>query len=64
MTVPFALRRVMPDPREFVQTALGSKAPEAVRFAAASAETRAQGVALVLSSPHFQRMWSWLHHDV
>lgn len=56
MGVPFLLRRVLPDPREFVSTALGRGAPEAVRFAAGSAENRAEGVGLVLASPAFQRM--------
>lgn len=56
MTVPFSLMRVLPDPREFVETALGSAAPEPVRFAARAAETRAEGVGLVLASPAFQRM--------
>lgn len=56
MTVPFALLGVLPDPREFVETALGSAAPEPVRFAARAAETRAEGVGLVLASPAFQRM--------
>ena len=56
MTVPFALKRLLPDPREFVETALGPEAPETVRFAAKAAETRAEGVGLVLASPAFQRM--------
>lgn len=56
MTVPFKLRRVLPDPREFVETALGRRVPEEVRFAARAAETRAEGVGIVLASPAFQRM--------
>ena len=56
MGVPFLLRRVLPDPREFVETALGRDAPEVVRFAARAAENRAEGVGLVLASPAFQRM--------
>ena len=56
MDVPFRLRRVLPDPRDFVGTALGRNAPEAVRFAASAAENRAEGVGLVLASPAFQRM--------
>ncbi|MEM9497407.1 MAG: DUF1800 domain-containing protein [Pseudomonadota bacterium] len=56
MTVPTALADRLPDPRVFAATALGSRIPEPVRFAAAAAETRADGVALVLSAPAFQRM--------
>lgn len=56
MTAPFALRGVLPDPRDFVQAALGRFAPEPVRFAAAAAETRAEGVGVVLASPAFQRL--------
>lgn len=56
MTVPFELRRVLPDPRDFVETALGRRVPEEVRFAARAAETRAEGVGIVLASPAFQRM--------
>ncbi|MEQ9242195.1 DUF1800 domain-containing protein [Roseovarius indicus] len=56
MTVPFQLRRVLPDPRDFVETALGGRAPEEVRFAARAAETRAEGIGIVLASPAFQRM--------
>ena len=56
MAVPFVLRKMLPDPREFVDTALGSSAPEAVKFAARAAETRAEGVGIVLASPAFQRM--------
>lgn len=56
MSVPFRLMRLLPDPRDFVETALGPDVPEAVRFAAKAAETRAEGVGLVLASPAFQRM--------
>lgn len=56
MTVPFKIKRLLPDPREFVETALGPGAPEAVRFAAKAAETRAEGVGVVLASPAFHRM--------
>jgi len=56
MTAPFRLRRVLPDPRDFVGAALGGRASDAVRFAASAAETRAEGVGLVLASPEFQRM--------
>lgn len=56
MTIPFLMRRTLPDPREFVETALGSRAPQATRVAARAAETRAEGIGLVLVSPAFQRM--------
>ncbi|WP_179380127.1 DUF1800 domain-containing protein [Jannaschia marina] len=45
----------VPDPRVFVETALGPIAGERTRFAAASAEDRAAGVGLVLASRDFQR---------
>jgi uncharacterized protein (DUF1800 family) len=56
MVMPFQLMRLLPDPRAFVEAALGPDAPEPVRFAARAAETRAEGVGLVLASPAFQRM--------
>ncbi|EPX79820.1 DUF1800 domain-containing protein [Salipiger mucosus] len=56
VTVPQFLRRDLPDPRDFVTQALGPRATPAVRFAAESAESRADGVGLVLASPAFQRM--------
>lgn len=56
MTMPYELRRALPDPRDFVETALGRRVPEEVRFAARAAETRAEGIGIVLSSPAFQRM--------
>lgn len=45
----------VPDPRDFAETALGPLAGGPVRFAARAAETREEGVALVLLSPEFQR---------
>lgn len=45
----------MPDPRDFVDTALGPLASARTRFAATAAEDRAAGIGLVLSSPEFQR---------
>ncbi len=56
VTVPRQLQPDLPDPRDFVETALGPRAPDAVRFAARAAETRSDGVGLVLASPAFQRM--------
>lgn len=54
--VPQLLLPRLPDPRQFIETALGGRASEAVRFAASAAESRAEGVGLVLISPAFQRM--------
>jgi uncharacterized protein (DUF1800 family) len=45
----------MPDPRGFVQTALGGQADEALVWAAERAETREEGVGLILASPAFNR---------
>ena len=49
------LKDQMPDPRDFVQTALGSLANQDVIFAAGAAEVRDEGVGIVLASPAFQR---------
>lgn len=54
--VPQFLMRALPDPRDFVEMALGGRALGEVRFAAAAAETRADGIGVVLASPAFQRM--------
>ncbi len=56
MTVPALLRPDLPDPRDFVETALGGRAPEELMFAARAAEDRSTGVGLILASPAFQRM--------
>ncbi|WP_415919205.1 DUF1800 domain-containing protein [Tateyamaria sp. SN6-1] len=55
MDAPEYILRVLPDPRRFVETALGTRADEAVRFAAAAAESRSEAIGLVLMSPAFQR---------
>lgn len=44
-----------PDPRAFVDVALGDAASDALRRAARGAETRAQGIGLILASPGFNR---------
>ncbi|SMP14764.1 DUF1800 domain-containing protein [Shimia sagamensis] len=54
--VPAEVLDALPDPRDFVQTTLGTSAPASVRFAAETAENRREGVALVLMSPAFQRV--------
>ncbi|SER73894.1 Uncharacterized conserved protein, DUF1800 family [Tranquillimonas rosea] len=55
MRTPAALRDTLPDPRAFVQTALGSTASRRLAWAVGAAETRPQGVGLVLSAPEFNR---------
>lgn len=55
MRAPEHLLPALPDPRRFVDDALGRFAPENVRFAARAAERRAEAIGLVLSSPSFQR---------
>ncbi|WP_373356118.1 DUF1800 family protein [Pseudoroseicyclus sp. CXY001] len=45
----------LPDPRDFVGAALGPLGSPEVQRAAAAAETRAEGVGVVLASPDFQR---------
>lgn len=56
MVMPQVLRPDLPDPREFVETALGGQAPAVVRFAATNAESQVDGIGLILASPAFQRM--------
>ena len=46
----------LPDPRQFVQTALGGAAPPEVVFAAGAAEKLSDGIGVVLTSPAFQRI--------
>ncbi len=55
LTIPGRLTRDLPDPRIFVETALGPRVTQAVRFAAEAAETKSDGIGLVLASPAFQR---------
>ncbi|MFY0596512.1 MAG: DUF1800 domain-containing protein [Cognatishimia sp.] len=55
LAAPRALRRTLPDPRTFAHAALGDRLPKDVRFAAEAAENRWEGIALVLTSPAFQR---------
>jgi len=55
MAVPSRLRRRLPDPREFVSACLGDMAGETLQWAAARAETRAEGVGIILASPEFMR---------
>lgn len=55
LSMPVKMCRPLPDPRAFVAQALGPEAPEPVRFAAKAAENRREGIALILTSPAFQR---------
>jgi len=55
MTVPAIICAEMPDPRRFIDIALGARAGEQLRFAAAGAESKSDGVGLILASPEFQR---------
>ena len=56
LNVPPVLADPLPDPRDFVEMALGGDVPEPLRFAAKAAESRAEGIAIILGSPAFQRM--------
>ncbi|WP_270728330.1 DUF1800 domain-containing protein [Shimia sp. Alg240-R146] len=56
LSAPVDLARPLPDPRRFVLDVLGEDVPKEVLFAAKAAESRREGVALVLMSPAFQRM--------
>jgi uncharacterized protein (DUF1800 family) len=55
MAIPGLLRPDLPDPRDFLTTALGANTSQTLRFAASAAETRNDGVGLVLAAPAFQR---------
>lgn len=55
MGTPETLRRPLPDPAEVARAAFGGTAPEAVVWAATRAESRAEGIGVVLASPAFNR---------
>jgi len=55
MAVPSRMRRRLPDPREFATACLGDHAGDTLQWAAARAETRAEGVGIILASPDFMR---------
>ena len=55
MTMPTALVADLPDPVEFAHRALGSSASERLLWAVARAESRREGVGLVLVSPEFNQ---------
>ncbi|WP_421701842.1 DUF1800 domain-containing protein [Aliiroseovarius sp.] len=54
MTVPALLRPALPDPRDLARQALGSRLDAETKFAARAAQTKWEGVGLVLASPAFQ----------
>lgn len=55
MRIPRQILDPLPDPRAFVDTALGPLADPLTRFAASAAETRHEGVGIVLASARFNR---------
>lgn len=55
MRMPQFLMQSLPDPRIFVEQALGGRASADLKFAANAAETRAAGIGIILVSPDFQR---------
>jgi uncharacterized protein (DUF1800 family) len=55
MRMPRQLLDPLPDPRDFVATALGPLAGEVTVFAAGAAESRHEGVGVVLASADFNR---------
>ncbi|RJE88136.1 DUF1800 domain-containing protein [Paracoccus onubensis] len=55
MNVPQKFRKNLPDPRQFMQTALGETASEPLQWAVPKAETTRDGIAIVLASVDFNR---------
>ena len=55
MSAPAQLRPRLPNPREFAVRALGARASQQLKFAVGGAETKTDGIGLVLASPEFQR---------
>jgi uncharacterized protein (DUF1800 family) len=53
--VPERLAKPLPDPRGFVQTALGARASDRLIWAVAAAESVREGVGLTLAAPEFNR---------
>lgn len=53
--VPERLVRPLPDPRDFVVTALGGRASERLAWAVSAAESVREGVGLTLAAPEFNR---------
>lgn len=55
MAVPNRLVKQLPDPVQFARSCLGERMDTRVEFVASAAETRAEAIGLVLTSPAFQR---------
>ncbi|MFV0303048.1 MAG: DUF1800 family protein [Paracoccus sp. (in: a-proteobacteria)] len=55
LKMPARLTDPLPDPREFLQTALGQTVGEALNWAVPKAESAREGVAIVLASNEFNR---------
>ncbi|MBU2958161.1 DUF1800 domain-containing protein [Paracoccus sp. 1_MG-2023] len=55
MQVPQLLLKELPDPRAFLPVALGDTASDALRWAVPKAESRVEGVGIVLASGDFNR---------
>lgn len=55
MVAPQRLVQPLPDPRAFLQRALGRRAGERLTWAVSAAESARDGVGLVLASPEFNR---------
>ncbi len=55
MRAPQKLVKPLPDPREFLRTALGGQAGERLIWAVSAAESARDGVGLVLASPEFNK---------
>lgn len=55
MTQPAALVSPLPHPPDFARTALGGRASPALLWATERAESRAEGIGIVLASPEFNR---------
>lgn len=55
MRAPQDLVSPLPDPRDFLQTALGAQAGEKLIWAVSAAESARDGVGIVLASPEFNR---------
>ncbi|MBU2359948.1 MAG: DUF1800 domain-containing protein, partial [Alphaproteobacteria bacterium] len=53
---PQSFVEALPDPRDFVQTAVGPHAPPELTFAVGAAESDSDGIGLILTSPTFQRI--------